>query len=40
MKMITWKQEAQVLSVESAMFICSMILHLNSDLSLAHFSHL
>merc|ERR1719318_1918986 len=37
---VSWKQDAQVLSVESAMFICSMILHLKSDLSLAHFSHL
>ena len=36
---LTWKQEAQMLSEQSAMLSWSMILHLNSSLLLMHFSH-
>ena len=34
----TWKQVVQMLSEQSAMLTCSMILHLNSSLFLMHFS--
>ena len=37
---LTWKQEAQMLSEQSAMLSWSMILHLKSCLVFIHFSHL